>query len=91
MLMTLPCAPWSSNCTRPSIFAKIVSSLPMPRVQARAEPASALAHDDGAAADDVAVVRLDAEPLRVRVAAVAGTALSFYEPLLDPDRDWDQG
>ena len=41
--------------------------------ESRAEPPSALPHDDGAAADDVPVVRLDAEPLRIRVAAVAGT------------------
>src|SRR5204862_171455 len=41
------------------------------RVEPRAETASALPHDDGAAADDVAVVRFHAEPLRVRVAAVA--------------------
>src|SRR5581483_7779417 len=40
-------------------------------VQAGTEAASALAHDDGAAADDVAVMRFDAEPLRVGVAAVA--------------------
>src|SRR5262249_21146901 len=30
MLITRPRAPWSSNRTRPSIFAKIVSSLPRP-------------------------------------------------------------
>ncbi len=42
-----------------------------PRVQAGAEAASALPHDDGAAGDHVAVVRFHAEPLRVRVAAVA--------------------
>ena len=28
--MTRPWAPWSSNFTRPAIFAKIVSSLPRP-------------------------------------------------------------
>src|SRR5262245_44377498 len=48
------------------------------RVQARTEAPAALAHDDRAAGDDVAVVRLDAEALRVRVAAVTGTALSFF-------------
>ena len=40
-------------------------------VQAGPEPASALADDDRAAGDEVAVVRLDAQALRVRVAAVA--------------------
>jgi hypothetical protein len=34
------------------------------------EPAPALPDDDRPAGDDVAVVRLDAEPLRVRIAAV---------------------
>src|SRR5262245_3006783 len=48
------------------------------RVQAGAEAASTLADDDRAARDDVAVVRLGADPLRVRVAAVAGAALSFF-------------
>ena len=49
----------------------------MPGVEAGTEPAAALADDDRAAGDDVAVVRLDAEALRIRVAAVAGAALSF--------------
>src|SRR6185295_11324607 len=40
-------------------------------IQAGAEAAAALAHDDGAAAHEVAVVRFDAQPLRVGVAAVA--------------------
>src|SRR3954467_364346 len=48
------------------------------RVQAGLKTAAALADDDRAAGDDVAVVRLDAEPLRVGVAAVARTALSFF-------------
>src|SRR5262245_24465275 len=47
-------------------------------VQAGAEAAPALADDDRAAGDDVAVVRLGADPLRVRVAAVARAALSFF-------------
>src|SRR5437763_11872896 len=33
MLITRPCAPWSSNFTRPAIFAKIVSSLPRPALR----------------------------------------------------------
>ncbi len=41
------------------------------RVQPGTETPAALPHDDGAAGDDVAVVRLDAQPLRVGVAAVA--------------------
>src|SRR5262245_14828940 len=47
-------------------------------VQAGAEASSALADDDRAAGHEVAVVGFDAEPLRVRVAAVAGAALSFF-------------
>src|SRR5688500_4723806 len=41
------------------------------RVQAGAKPPTALAHDDRAAGDEVAVVRLHAETLRVGIAAVA--------------------
>src|SRR5258708_40335498 len=48
------------------------------RVQAGLKTAPALADDDGAAGDDVAVVRLHAEPLRVGVAAVAVAAFSFF-------------
>src|SRR5262245_65157016 len=47
-------------------------------IQAGPETAPALAHDDGAASDEVAVVRLDAQALRIGVAAVSGTALSFF-------------
>ena len=47
-------------------------------VEAGPEASSALTHDDRAAADDVAVVRLDAQPLRVGVAAVSRAALSFF-------------
>src|SRR6478672_3723124 len=47
-------------------------------VQARLKTAAALADNDGAAGDDVAVVRLDAEPLRVGIAPVARAALSFF-------------
>ena len=76
--MTRPRAPWSSNRTRPATFAKIVSSLPRPAFRPGLEPAAALPHDDRSAGHDVAVVRLDAEPLRIRVAAVAGAALTFF-------------
>src|SRR5258706_13229718 len=48
------------------------------RIQSRVEAAPALPDDDRAAGDDVAVVRLDAEPLRVRIAAVPRAALSFF-------------
>src|SRR5262245_39240064 len=40
------------------------------RVQTRPEPPSTLADDDGAARDEIAVVGLDAETLRIGVAAV---------------------
>src|SRR5437763_15879900 len=49
-----------------------------PDVQPRQEPPSALAHEDGPAGHDVAVVALNAEPLRVAVTAVARTALAFF-------------
>src|SRR5476651_835962 len=49
-----------------------------PGDEAGTEAAAALAHDDRAAGDHVAVVRFHAQPLRVRVAAVAGAALSFF-------------
>src|SRR2546422_4521232 len=42
-----------------------------PRIESRAEPASALANDDRSAGHDVAIVGFDAEPLRVRIAAVS--------------------
>ncbi len=71
MLMTRPRAPWSSNLTRPATFAKIVSSLPTAGVEARAEAATALSHDDRAAGHQIAVVSLDTEPLGIRIAAVA--------------------
>jgi hypothetical protein len=46
-----------------------------PGVEARPETSSTLAHDDCAAADDVAVVRLDPQPLRVGIATVSRAAL----------------
>src|SRR5207253_5484232 len=42
------------------------------------EPPSALAHEDGPAGHDVAVVAFHAEPLRVAVPAVPRTALAFF-------------
>src|SRR3954453_8136279 len=48
------------------------------RVQAGLKTASALPDDDRAAGHDVAVVRLHAQPLRVRVADVAGAAVSLF-------------
>ena len=41
-------------------------------VQARAEPATALADENRATGYEVAVVTLDAQPLRIAVAAVTG-------------------
>ena len=45
------------------------------------EAASTLAHQDRPAGDDVAVVALDAETLRIAVSPVARTALSFFMSL----------
>ena len=50
-------------------------------VQTRLEPAALLTDEDRTARDHVAVVTLDPQPLRVRVAAVAGTALPFFVSL----------
>ena len=83
--MTRPRAPWSSNFTRAGDLREDRVVLAEADVQAGLEPAAALAHDDRAAGDDVAVVRFDAEPLRV---ASRGRCVSclvlFYVPLLDP-------
>ncbi len=71
MLMTRPLAPWSSNFTRPCGLREDRVVLAESGVQSGLEAAAALADDDRAAGDDVAVVRFHAQPLRVRVAAVA--------------------
>ena len=47
-------------------------------VQARPETAAALPHEDRPAGHDVAVEPLDAEPLRIAVAAIARRALSLF-------------
>jgi hypothetical protein len=47
-------------------------------IQAGTETPAALPHDDGAAADEVAVVGLDPEALGIRVAAVPRAPLSFF-------------
>jgi hypothetical protein len=47
-------------------------------VEPRAEPPPALPHEDRSTGDDVAVVAFDAEALRVAVAPVPGTALTFF-------------
>src|SRR5216110_2830134 len=49
---------------------------PDARVEPGAEPATPLPDDDRAARDEIAVVRLGAEPLRDRVAAVACASLT---------------
>ena len=70
MLMTRPMEPWFSNFTRPAIFAKIVSSFPMPAFRPgrnrRPRWRTMIVPPD-----EVAVVRFGAQPLRVRIAAVA--------------------
>jgi hypothetical protein len=66
-----PCWPWSSNRTLPSTFANSVWFFAKPDVESRLETATLLAHQDRPARDEVAVVPLHAEPLRVAVAAVA--------------------
>src|SRR6185295_18007442 len=47
-------------------------------VDSRMEPGAALADDDAAGIDELAGVRLDAQALRFRVAAVARTAACFF-------------
>src|SRR5688572_1543766 len=47
-------------------------------VEARPEAAPALPHENRSARHDVAVVSLDAKPLRIAVAAVAGTSLTLF-------------
>ena len=69
--MTRPRAPWSSNRTRPAIFAKIVSSLPRPAFRPGRKRRPRWRTMIVPPRDEVAVVRLDAQPLRVGVAAVA--------------------
>src|SRR4030095_5421304 len=46
-------------------------------VQARPEPAAALANEDRPARHQIAVMALHAKPLRIAVASVARTALPF--------------
>ena len=76
--MTRPRAPWSANFTRAVDLGEQRVVLAEPDVEAGTEPAAALAHEDRSAGHDVAVEPLDAEALRVAVAPVAGTALSFF-------------
>ena len=76
--MTRPRAPWSENFTRAVDLREQRVVLAEPDVEAGTEPAPALAHEDRAAGDDVAVEPLHAEALRVAVAPVPGTALSFF-------------
>src|SRR5215207_9102573 len=47
-------------------------------VQARIEAPTLLAHQNGTTGDEVAIVPLDAQPLGIAVAAVAGAALPFF-------------
>ena len=60
------------NSTLPAAVANRVSSLPRPTFTARVEVGAALADDDLAGLDELAAEALDAEALRVGVAAVTG-------------------
>ena len=52
--------------------------LPEADVEARAEAATALADENRSAGDEIAIVALDAQALRVAVAPVTRAALSFF-------------
>ena len=49
-----------------------------PGIQSGSEAAPSLADDDRSTRDEIAVMRLDAQPLRIRIAAVSRAALSFF-------------
>mgnify|MGYP003693838575 CR=1 FL=1 len=72
-LPLVPC-PWSRTWTLPSTSANSVWSLPIPTLTPGWNLCAALADDDAAGVDELAAVRLDAEALRFRVAAVARAA-----------------
>ena len=64
-MTNLPIEPLSRNLMRPLILAKRVSSLPRPTFRPGLHPRAALAHDDGAAGDNLSAKSLEAKPLRV--------------------------
>jgi len=86
MLMTRPRSPWSLEADPARDLRKDRVVLTQTRVQTWSKAPAALAHDDGSAADQVPVVRLDAQPLRIRVAAVSGAALTFLMSHKVPNR-----
>ena len=77
MLMNLPMRPRSLNSTMPGTLANRVSSLPKPTFSPGLYGA-ALPHDDRAAGNQLAPENFHAEPLRIRIAPVFGTAKSFF-------------
>ncbi len=74
MLTNLPMRPRSRNSTMPVILANSVSSLPQPDVLAGLDRGAALPNDDRAAGNQLAAEDLHAQPLRVGIAPVFGTA-----------------
>ena len=59
-MTNLPIEPLSRNLMRPLILAKRVSSLPRPTFRPGLTRVPALAHDDGAAGDDLSAESLEA-------------------------------
>ena len=74
MLTNLPIRPRSLNSTTPVTLANSVSSLPQPTLLPGLSLGAALAHDDAAAGNQLSAEHLHAEPLRVGIAPVFGTA-----------------
>ena len=69
--------PCCANWTRPVTFANSVWSRPMPTLSPGMHLGAALAHDDAAGGHELAAVALDAEALRLGIAAVARAAACF--------------
>ena len=69
--------PWS-NVTLPSISEKIVQSRPTPTFLPGCHLRAVLPAEDAARLGDLAAEELDSQHLRIRVAAVAARALSFF-------------
>ena len=74
MLTYLPMRPRSLNSTTPVIFGEERVILAPAHVFAGLDRGAALAHDDRAAGNELPAEDLHAEPLRVRIAPVFGTA-----------------
>ena len=75
---TLIRRPSWSNLTVPSISEKIVQSRPTPTFLPGVPLRPVLAAEDAAGLGDLAAEELDPQHLRIRVAAVAARALSFF-------------